>query len=427
MPRKGKITPNSLKVLRPKMLPNSSAVEPKPAGEFIALMACLMSLVALTIDSILPALTQIGDTLNVAHANDTQMVLSSVFFGMAFGLILFGPLADSFGRKRTLYLGITIFLIGDLISIFAQSFETMIAGRVIQGFGAASCRVVTTTMIRDKFKGAQMGRVMSLIMMVFILVPALAPTIGQVILLFGGYRSIFGFVFIFALACLIWLQVRQVETQAKEHKRAFSRTVIFAGFKETITHPVTQLYILASGIIFGSFIGYLSTSQQILQVLYDTGEQFPLYFGILTIAIGFSSFANSKLVMKIKMERLCLIALFSSAVCSIGFILLLSANDLHLSLPSFLLYITLTFFCFGMLFGNLSTLAVQPLGHIAGVATSTVSSIQTFISVFIGGMIGSHYNGTVVPLVLGFMACAMLSFCLVFIAKQRAKRSLKNS
>lgn len=381
-----------------------------------------MSLVALTIDSILPALSLIGNELQVANANDTQWVLSGVFLGMALGLMLYGPIADSFGRKKALYLGIGIFLIGDLVSILAQDFTLMVFGRVVQGFGAASCRVVTTAMIRDKFEGQQMGRVMSLIMVLFVVVPALAPSVGQLILWFTHWRAIFIFVALVATIGLALLYFRQEETLAEQHRRPFSTTSILEAMKETVTHPTTRLYTLAAGIVFGSFIGYLSSSQQILQEQYQTGDMFAIYFGTLALAIGSASFANSKLVMKFQINKLCLWALFILTTLSLSFYSYYGHNSQQPDLVIFLLYLGLVFFCFGILFGNLSTLAVQPLGHIAGIATSIIASVQTLISVAVGASIGNAYNGSVMPLILGFILCGTTSFILTFIARRKAKK-----
>lgn len=390
--------------------------------EFIGLMAILMSLVALTIDSILPALSLIGNELQVANANDTQWVLSGVFLGMAFGLMLYGPIADSFGRKKALYLGIGIFLIGDLISILAQDFTLMVFGRIVQGFGAASCRVITTAMIRDKFEGQQMGRVMSLIMVLFVVVPALAPSVGQLILWVSNWRTIFIFVALVAATGLALLYFRQEETLAEKHRRPFSVASILEAMKETISHPTTRLYTIAAGIVFGSFIGYLSSSQQILQVQYQTGDMFAIYFGTLALAIGSSSFVNSKLVMKFQLNKLCLWALFVLTALSVCFYFYCTNSTQQPSLTVFLLYLGLVFFCFGILFGNLSTLAVQPLGHIAGIATSIISSVQTLISVAVGASIGNAYNGSVIPLIVGFILCGTTSFVLTFIARRKAKQ-----
>ncbi len=377
--------------------------------EFICLMAVLMSLVALSIDAMLPALGHIGQSLQVADPNDTQWVISSIFLGMALGLMLYGPLSDSYGRKNAIYLGLGVFLIGDLVALFSTDLYTMLFGRVLQGFGGAACRVVTLAMIRDKFEGQRMARVMSLIMMFFVLIPALAPSIGQAILMVGNWHSIFLLIFSVGFVGLLWLHFRQPETLEKEKRRAFSPAVIGSGMKETITHPVTRVYILTAGVMFGAFVGYLSSAQQVLQQQYELGESFALYFGGLALVIGFSSFMNAKLVMKYKMESLCMTALMTLTLTALGFFIFAYQYSGHPPLMTFVGFVAVTFFCFGVLLGNFNTLALQPLGHIAGVANSVISASQTLVSVIIGGSIGQYYDGTVLPLVAGFSICGLVS------------------
>ncbi|OMH32206.1 multidrug effflux MFS transporter [Motiliproteus sp. MSK22-1] len=391
--------------------------------EFICLMAILMSLLALSIDAMLPALGQIGTSLELENPNDGQLVITTVFLGMAMGLMLYGPLSDSYGRKSALYLGLCIFLVGNLISLFSTDFTFMLIGRIFQGFGAAACRVVTLAMIRDKFEGPEMGRVMSLIMVFFILVPALAPTLGQAVLFFADWRAIFAVISMVGLVSLLWLFFRQPETLPGDKRLGFSVTVITMGIAETLRHPVTRVYMIAAGVIFGSFVGYLSSAQQILQIQYQLGDSFSLYFGGLALAIGLSSFANSKLVMKFSMERLCLFSLAAFSIISFAFLLYTRMSSGHPPLIPFISYLAMVFFCFGILFGNLNTLAVQPLGHIAGVATSVISSIQTLLSIVVGGVIGQSYNGTVQPLVLGFLVCGLSSLAILLLVQKRAQNS----
>ena len=267
----------------------------KSNGEFVALMALLMSLLALTIDAMLPALGQIGASLEVQNPNDVQLVVSTIFLGMALGLMLYGPFSDSYGRKNAIYLGMSFFLTGSLVSLFSTNFTVMLVGRVLQGFGAASCRVITLAMVRDKFEGREMGKIMSLIMVVFILVPALAPSVGQAILFFTGWRAIFGLFIILGLSGLLWLHFRQPETLPKDKRLEFSLSTIIAGTLETLKHPVARGYMVASGLIFGAFVGYLSSAQQILQIQYKLGNLFSIYFGCLALAIGFSSFTYLKI------------------------------------------------------------------------------------------------------------------------------------
>jgi DHA1 family bicyclomycin/chloramphenicol resistance-like MFS transporter len=408
-------------------MPNTSP--PRPIGrlEFITLMAALMSMVALSIDAMLPALSIIGQDLRVADPNDSQLIISTVFLGMAFGLIIYGPISDSFGRKKAIYLGVGIFLMGCLISIFAQDFHHMLIGRVLQGFGAAACRVITIAMMRDKYDGKEMAKIMSLIMMVFIMVPAMAPSVGQLVLLFADWHYIFIFLLIFSLASTAWLHFRQEETLTIEKRIPFSLSNIKRGMIETIRHPEARTYTLSAGIMFGAFIGYLSSSQQILQVLYGTGDLFSVYFGALALAIGFSSFANSKLVMRVPMQILCVAALIIVLSTSILFFIYAELVNEQPGLLSFMLYMLSTFFCFGILFGNFNALAVHPLGHIAGVATSVISTVQTLISVVVGTYIGQHYNDTVIPLILGFIICSSVTLALVMWLRFKSPASLQES
>ncbi len=387
--------------------------------EFICLMAALMSLVALAIDSMLPALDQIGASLGVLDPNDNQLIISTLFLGMAMGLMLYGPLSDSYGRKRAIYLGILIFLLGNLISLYSENLTFMLIGRLCQGFGAAAARVVTMAMIRDKFEGREMGKVMSLIMVFFVMVPAIAPSLGQGILLFASWRGIFWLLFFAGTGGVLWLHFRQPETLAREKRLRFSLLTIFAGVKETLKHPIARYYMIAAGIIFGSFVGYLSSAQQVLQIQYQLGETFSLYFGALALAIGFSSLVNSRLVMRYRMDTLCFAALALLSIVSTLFFFYAQGFAGQPPLAALMGYLAVTFFCLGILFGNLNTLAVQSLGHIAGVATSVISSIQTLLSVIIGSLIGQAYDGTVRPMVLGFLVCGI---CAMFILYQVRKK-----
>jgi len=390
--------------------PPKSAIGPT---EFITLMAMLMSLMALAIDAMLPALDLIGLSLGVENPNDNQLIISSLFLGMAMGLMLYGPISDSYGRKITLYLGVSIFLIGDVISILSDDFSLMIIGRLCQGFGAAACRVITIAMIRDRFDGPKMAKVMSLIMMVFIMVPVLAPSVGQVILLFASWRAIFLLLLAFALISVIWLHLRQPETLAIEKRLPFSLSVIGKGISETLKHPQSRTYTIAAGVMFGAFIGYLSSAQQILQIQYQLGSTFSLYFGFLALAIGMASFANSKLVMIFSMEKLCVIALSLISLLSLLFYVYANHYNGQPPLVALMSYLSLTFFCLGILFGNFNTLALHPLGHIAGVATSVISTLQTLLSVAVGYVVGQAYDGGVLPLVGGFLICGAITLLLM--------------
>lgn len=376
-------------------------------------MAVLMSMAALAIDTVLPALDQIGAGLGVQDPNDNQLIIVTLFLGMAFGQMFYGPVSDSFGRKKAIYLGTSIFILGNMISLLSTTFTYMLLGRVCQGLGVASCRVVTLAMIRDKLEGREMGRVMSLIMVMFIMVPAIAPSIGQGILFLATWKAIFGFIVTIGTGSTLWFFFRQPETLPQEKRLAFSVSTISSGIIETLHHPITRSYMVASGIIFGAFVGYLSCAQQILQIQYKLGNAFSLYFGALAVAIGCSSFVTSKLVMRFGMERLSFTSLLMLSTTSFLFYVYAQSVHGHPNLYVFMGYLTVTFFCFGVLFGTFNTLAVQPMGHIAGVATSVISSVQTLLSIAVGGVIGQCYNGTVLPLVLGFLTCGLTSLSIM--------------
>lgn len=381
---------------------------------FVGLMAMLMSLSALSIDAVLPALSSIGQALQVTHPNQNQWVIGWLFLGLAVGLMFYGPLSDAMGRKKAIYLGIGIFLVGNLISLFADDLSSMLLGRFCQGLGAASCRVVTVAMIRDRFEGTEMARIMSFIMMLFILVPMLAPLVGQLVLMMANWRMIFLVIVLLGLIGLIWLYRGQEETLAPHKRVPFSFSRIGAGVKETLLHPVSRNYMLAAGIIFGAFVGYLSSIQQIIQVHYGQGGAFAVYFGLLALVIGFSSFMNSRLLGKYTLQQICRGALIWVTLISAVFLTWLLSRDTEPELYQVVLFLVSVFLVVGSLFSNFSALATQPVGHIAGLASSVISAIQTLISVTIGGLIGQAYDGTVVPLVAGFFVCGLVTSLVVF-------------
>lgn len=387
----------------------------KTSIEFIAGMAMLMSLVALSIDTILPALSLIGEDLGVdaAHSNDNQLLLSTVFFGMGMGLLLYGPLSDSFGRKPVIFLGISISICGAVISLCTVTFEMMLVGRLLQGFGAASCRVVSVAMIRDKLEGAKMAKVMSQILVVFVFVPAIAPLIGQVVLSTAGWRAIFLVLILTSGLSLLWLYLRQPETLPLKARREFSTRSIAGAAMETLRTPVSIAYMLAAGLTFGGFVGYLSLAQPIFQGLYELGDAFALVFAGLALSIGAASYINSRLLKYLKMEHLCICSLALLSMSSLSFYLFFVQSTSRPELSFSLAYLSLVLFSLGILMGNFNALALQPLGHIAGTASSVISSIQTLIAVVIGGAIGRLYSGSIAPLVVGFAMTALCALIIV--------------
>lgn len=372
------------------------------SGEFVALTALMMSLVALSIDTMLPALPAIGTDLGAGSPNANQFVISVLFLGMSAGQVIFGPLSDHTGRKPAIYAGFAVFISGTLLSLFAWNFPMMLAGRLLQGFGAAGPRVVTIALVRDRFQGAAMARVMSFVMTVFILIPILAPALGQLLLVLSGWRAIFGLFLILSAITIAWFALRQPETLGKENRIPFSIGRITAATREIVSIRQSLVYTIATGLVFGAFLGYLNSSQQILQVQYGLGDRFPLFFGLLAVAFGVATIFNSSLVMRFSLHLLVRLAMLNLAVLSLLFLAVSAVLHGNPPLWALMLYLAILFFFIGILFGNLNALAMEPLGHIAGIGASVIGSLSTFLALVIGTVIGQSYDGTILPLVGGF-------------------------
>lgn len=374
----------------------------RTSAEFIALVALTFSLIAMSIDSMLPALGDIAADLGAHGPNDRQLVLTAFFAGLTVGQLIYGPISDSTGRKPAMFAGIGCFILGGLICGLTTDFTIMLLGRVLQGFGAAGPRIVAVAMVRDLYAGRAMARIMSFVMAVFILVPILAPSIGQLMLLIADWRFIFYGLVVVGVIDFLWLATRQPETLAPKDRAPLSIGNILRSAREAATNRVTLGYTLATGCVFGSFISYLGTSQQIFQEHYGTGKLFALYFGILAAGIGLASIVNAKLVMRFGMRNLSKWALRSGCGLSIAFLLVAWLLGGHPPLWAFVTFMTVLFFFNGLLFGNYNALAMEPMGHIAGVAAAVVGSLSSLVAVGTGTPIGQLYDGTVIPLIAGF-------------------------
>ncbi len=387
----------------------------------MGLCALLISLVALSIDSMLPALSTIGDELGAGGENRSQLVLSALFLGLGLGQMFCGPFSDRYGRKPAIQAGLALFALGCLLSIFATSFSMMLVGRVLQGIGVAGPRIATVAMVRDRYSGAAMAEIMSLIMTLFVLVPAMAPAIGQGLLFLGSWRVIFVMLLVMGLVCSLWLATRQPETLRPEHRRPLSFAAIAAATIETCRNRVATGYALAAGLLFGAFLGYLNTAAQMFQVQYGLGDLFPAYFAALALAFGSASLLNARLVMRLGMRPLTQAAIIGLAASSVLFLLIAATASGHPPLWSLMLYLLFAFFCIGLLFGNLNALAMEPLGHIAGIAASVIGTVTTLVSMVLGALIGLAYDGTVLPLISGFAALGTLSYPAMLWAEHKGR------
>ena len=387
----------------------------RPLAEFVTLMALMISLVALSTDAMIPALPEIGSDLGVVKANNNQLILSAFFLGLTLGQMLFGPLSDSVGRKPAIYAGLALFILGCLLSIVATDFPTMLAGRVLQGIGAAGPRTVCVALIRDQYEGRAMARIMSFVMAVFILVPVAAPALGQGILLVAHWRLIFVMFLALSAIAFIWFAGRQPETLPADRRYKFSLIRIGRAIVEVCANRAAFSYAVAAGFIFAVMIGYLVSAQQIFQDVYGVGTMFPVFFAILALVIGAASISNARLVMRFGMRLLSGRALGTIIVLSAAFFAVAVVMSGKPPLWAFMIYGLVMFFCLGLLFGNLTAMAMEPLGHIAGVGAAVVNTLTGLISLLLGSAIGLAFDGTVLPLVGGFGVLGALA--LVFVRR----------
>jgi MFS transporter, DHA1 family, multidrug resistance protein len=387
------------------------------SGEFTLLVALMMSIVAISIDALLPALGFIGKEIALDYPNQIQYVISMLFLGMALGQLVCGPLSDAMGRKKVLYAGILLFFCGSAVCFFATTIEGLLIGRFIQGLGVAGPYVSAISIVRDKYAGNEMARIMSLVMMIFIMVPAIAPSVGQAVLLVSSWRYIFVLDIVYALIIGVWIFWRLEETLPKEHRIPFTGKGFADGFKEVISNYSTMCYTLCMGLFFGSFMGYLNSSQQIFQELFATGKMFTVYFGVLALLFGAASMVNARFVQKWGMEYLCNRATLGIIMSSGVFLVLQLITPA--ALWSFLIYAAVLFFCFGLVFGNVNAMAMEPMGHVAGIASAVIGASSSILSMVIGTAIGQMYDNTLIPMTCGFLFLATLCLIILNLAKQR--------
>lgn len=399
-------------------------IKPKVSErEFIVLVATLMSIVALTIDALLPALGHIGRDLALENPNHAQYLIVAVFIGMAIGQMVAGPYSDATGRKPVLYVGIALFMAGSVAGFIAPTFEWLIAARILQGFGVAGPYVSAVSIVRDRFSGREMARLMSFVMMIFIAVPAVAPSLGQGILFIASWREIFLLYLGYALALGCWLVFRLEETLPPENRIPMSRAGILHGFREVTRNRATMIYTLCMGLCFGSFMGYLNCSQQIFQNQFGVGELFALYFGILALLLGIASLANARFVRRFGMQRICFRSFICIVIASALFLALHAATEVRLWM--FVVYAGVLFFAFGLVFGNLNALAMEPMGHVAGIASAIIGASSSVISMALGTIIGQLYQNSLVPIVSGFLVLGTVVLGLLFIAAQGSEKELR--
>ncbi|THV25848.1 multidrug effflux MFS transporter [Peteryoungia ipomoeae] len=387
-------------------------------AEFIAMMAFLMALNALAIDIMLPGLQEIGAALNVENENHRQYVVSAYLIGFGVAQLFYGPISDRFGRRLPMIAGLVIYVLSSLAVLFVPSFESLLLLRFIQGIGSAATRVITVSIVRDVFGGRKMAEVMSLIMMVFMVIPVVAPGTGQVIMLFGDWHWIFVFMAVIAVIVGVWMYVRLPETLATEDVRPFTPRVIFDGFRIVLTNRVALCYTIASTFIFGALFGFINSAQQIYVGIYGLGVWFPVAFAAVAIFMALSSFVNAKLVGRFGMRTLSHASLLGFIAINFLWLVVQLLGPQPMPFFLFLAFFSLAMFQFGWIGSNFNSLAMEPLGHVAGTASSVLGFMGTVGGSLIGAGIGQAYNGTALPMVAGYFIVSVIGLVFVLIGEK---------
>ncbi|MEZ6024484.1 MAG: multidrug effflux MFS transporter, partial [Hyphomonadaceae bacterium] len=367
--------------------------------ELVAMVAALSALNALSIDVMLPALPEIGRDFGLTVDNDRQLVIVSyvALFGVA--QLVYGPLADAYGRRSVLIGALGVYVVGSLLCVAAPNYELFLAARALQGLGAAATRVIAVAVVRDMTEGRRMAQVMSMAMTVFMIVPIIAPGVGQLILFIAPWRWIFGMLLIYALAVLAWTLIRLPESLKPEHATRFRLREIAANYAAVFRDRQTLGYMLASTFLTACLFGYITSSEQIFVDVFDLGAAFPLAFGSVALAISFGTFANSRLVMQHGMRRIS--HTMTAFLLVVTLINLVAAMLFGANFWSFTILLGLTFSVFGMVGSNFNALSMEPMARIAGSASAMYGAVTASGGAILGALIARAFDGTVQPFLIG--------------------------
>jgi len=384
-------------------------------AEFMALAAALMALNAMAIDIMLPGLQQIGAALGVEDPNRRQLVVSAYVGGFGVAQLFYGPIADRFGRRGPLLVGLTAYIVTAFACAFAPNFGFLLALRFLQGIGAASTRVIAISAIRDVFGGRQMAEVLSMVMMVFMVIPVIAPSLGQAAMLFGSWHMIFLLMGFTSLIVTLWAMFRLPETLSPELRRSLSIGSIAQGFRYVLTNRISLCYTLATTAILGGLFGFINSAQQIYVDIYDLGSLFPIMFAVGAGLMAISSFTNSRFVGRFGMRRLSHGALIGFLITTGIWLGLALAGPIPF--PIFFVLFSASMFQFGWVGTNFNAIAMEPLGHVAGTAAAVQGFIATIASGLIGALIGQAFDGTLRPLAGGYFLLGLAALILVLIGE----------
>ena len=393
----------------------SSSIRKIGQTEFLALMAMLFATIAFSTDAMLPALPAIEQALTPEAPNRAQLIVTSFLFGMGFGTLITGPLSDTFGRKPTIIAFASLYIGGALLAWIAPSLELVLAARVIQGIGAAGPRVVGIAIVRDLYSGREMARLMSFIFIVFSLFPAIAPLIGEQVIALAGWRAIFLVFVVFIATSTLWLAIRQPETLPPERRTPFSLPILWTNIKIVLANRTVRFTVAVQVFVMAQLFTMVSTTQPVFERLFDKGESFTLWFAFIAVCAGTSSFVNARYVMRVGMRgmvtRALIATLVVSAVCLATTSLIPLPETLFFGI--YLFWVVMIFFQMGLTMGNLNTLALEPMGAMAGTASSVIGALATALSVLVAAPIGLMFTDSIYPLVLGCMICGVIALSLM--------------
>lgn len=408
--------------MKPHETSNPRGVAPSPAHiglgfrEFVCLIAATMALVALAIDSMLPALPAIGEALHVRDANHRQLVVTFFLVGSGLGMPIYGTLADRYGRRPVLWGCLIAYALFALICAFAKSFELLLAARLMTGFFAAGTRVVVQTVVRDCYHGRTMARVMSLAFIVFMAVPILAPSIGQVILLFANWRWLFALLGGLATIVFIWSALRLPETLLPERRMPIDIRSIARAWRHVLTNRMSVGYALALMLLQGALFGFVGSAQQIFVERFDVGNRFGLCFAAAAAAMGMAGFLNSRIVERIGMRRISHTAVIVFVImAALHLIAALAGAE---SLAVFIVLQMLLMGAFGLTTSNFNAIAMEPMAAVAGTASSVQGAITQIGGGLIGALIGQAYDGTTIPYWIGLAICGSGALAIVAITER---------
>ncbi|WP_439508530.1 multidrug effflux MFS transporter [Yoonia sp.] len=381
--------------------------------EFIALMAMVVATVAFSIDAMLPALPQIGAALSPDNLNNAQLIITSFVLGMGIGTMFTGPLSDAYGRKPVMIAGAVVYVVGCGLAWAAQSLELMLAARVLMGLGASGPRVVAMALVRDIYQGRDMARIMSFVMAVFALVPALAPTLGHFIILGFGWRAIFAAFMLFSVITLLWLLIRQPETLMPGNRRPLSIAALYTATAQMFAHRTARLSIAVQTLVFGILFIVLSSTQQVFDVTFGQGAHFHYWFGGIAILAASASLLNARLVMRLGMRAIIKAMLTIQIGITLAMIAITAIDGPYwLAFGTYVIWVTGNFFQAGLTIGNLNALAMEDMGHIAGLAASIIAAISTIGAVLIAAPIALMFDGTPMPMAVGALVAASIALWL---------------